>query len=419
MTGNIALDIFIGLVFVYLLYSLLAAVIMEIINTWMNIRGKNLKHVIYTMLNDDITGKKEKVSSGKALYYSIAGKGYSQKRDGLAELFYNSPGIKYMGKMWFGKRQPPASISAKQFSNGLLSVLTGRAANQKERAEVLNSFFNDNENDTEPKRRSTRAASCNGLEYMKFLFAQASGDLDRFQINLEEWYEEMMLVATARYKQRSQIWLFGIGLVLACIFNVNTLHITSTLATDERAREQMIELSSAYLANVDSLGSTEDLNADGLFDYYKEIHSEAGKTANVLSTTYYYPDKVQVISNTLTQKEFILVEDSVTSYKKLDNGCFVLFQQPEGMPQINVGKYVDYGNETESKNGSMIPFLWWKYLLLYQVPGWIITALAISLGAPFWFDLLNKFMQLRGAISQKKATSLAKTQSKTPQTIKG
>jgi len=27
--------------------------------------------------------------------------------------------------------------------------------------------------------------------------------------------------------------------------------------------------------------------------------------------------------------------------------------------------------------------------------GWLITALAISLGAPFWFDLLNKFVQLR------------------------
>jgi hypothetical protein len=28
--------------------------------------------------------------------------------------------------------------------------------------------------------------------------------------------------------------------------------------------------------------------------------------------------------------------------------------------------------------------------------GWIITALAISLGAPFWFDLLNKIVKLRG-----------------------
>ncbi len=32
--------------------------------------------------------------------------------------------------------------------------------------------------------------------------------------------------------------------------------------------------------------------------------------------------------------------------------------------------------------------------------GYLITALAISLGAPFWFDLLNKLMQLRTSIKQ-------------------
>ncbi|HAQ20757.1 MAG TPA: hypothetical protein DCR40_16225 [Prolixibacteraceae bacterium] len=31
--------------------------------------------------------------------------------------------------------------------------------------------------------------------------------------------------------------------------------------------------------------------------------------------------------------------------------------------------------------------------------GWIITALALSPGAPFWFDLLNKMMKLRGSVA--------------------
>jgi hypothetical protein len=31
-----------------------------------------------------------------------------------------------------------------------------------------------------------------------------------------------------------------------------------------------------------------------------------------------------------------------------------------------------------------------------KIFGFLITALAISLGAPFWFDLLKKLMQLRG-----------------------
>lgn len=36
-------------------------------------------------------------------------------------------------------------------------------------------------------------------------------------------------------------------------------------------------------------------------------------------------------------------------------------------------------------------------LTLMQVFGWIFTATALTLGAPFWFDLLQKFVNVRGA----------------------
>ncbi len=32
-----------------------------------------------------------------------------------------------------------------------------------------------------------------------------------------------------------------------------------------------------------------------------------------------------------------------------------------------------------------------------SITGWLITALALMLGAPFWFDLLTKFMSIRAA----------------------
>jgi hypothetical protein len=39
--------------------------------------------------------------------------------------------------------------------------------------------------------------------------------------------------------------------------------------------------------------------------------------------------------------------------------------------------------------------LWWFWLV--KVLGWIVTGLALSLGAPFWFDMLSKFINIRGA----------------------
>jgi hypothetical protein len=40
---------------------------------------------------------------------------------------------------------------------------------------------------------------------------------------------------------------------------------------------------------------------------------------------------------------------------------------------------------------------WLKYFFFPWI-GWILTALAASLGAPFWFDVLNKFMVIRSTV---------------------
>jgi uncharacterized protein involved in cysteine biosynthesis len=36
-------------------------------------------------------------------------------------------------------------------------------------------------------------------------------------------------------------------------------------------------------------------------------------------------------------------------------------------------------------------------IVMLMLAGWAITALATSLGAPFWFDLLSKALQVRSS----------------------
>jgi hypothetical protein len=48
----------------------------------------------------------------------------------------------------------------------------------------------------------------------------------------------------------------------------------------------------------------------------------------------------------------------------------------------------------------------WFTMLL----GWLITGLAVTLGAPFWFDLLSKFMQVRSTIKPKQTKSASDAQ---------
>jgi hypothetical protein len=40
---------------------------------------------------------------------------------------------------------------------------------------------------------------------------------------------------------------------------------------------------------------------------------------------------------------------------------------------------------------------WLGWLIPQHIVGWILSAIAVSLGAPFWFDTLNRFMNIRSA----------------------
>lgn len=53
---------------------------------------------------------------------------------------------------------------------------------------------------------------------------------------------------------------------------------------------------------------------------------------------------------------------------------------------------IDFIDPFRNKN-----FNTWDHVLL-PIIGWLITAYAVSLGAPFWFDLLNKFMVIRSTV---------------------
>src|SRR6267142_7015924 len=66
MTGSVALDVVIGLVFVYLLYSLLATIILEMVATGLGLRARNLFTAIDRMLTDQTDWPKQ-VGLGKFL----------------------------------------------------------------------------------------------------------------------------------------------------------------------------------------------------------------------------------------------------------------------------------------------------------------------------------------------------------------
>ena len=82
MTGNVALDVAIGLTFTYVLYSLFATVLMEIIITAIGLRAWNLQFSIYQKVSSHCSLKRLLVQLTLILFLirvSIASNQYNIK----------------------------------------------------------------------------------------------------------------------------------------------------------------------------------------------------------------------------------------------------------------------------------------------------------------------------------------------------
>ena len=164
----------------------------------------------------------------------------------------------------------------------------------------------------------------------------AHGDPARVRENLESWFDSAMDRVSGWYKRRTQGWLFAIGLGTALLLNVNTITLADYLAHNDDAR--------AALA----------------------------RRAAVLQQDTAYQRLARDTSTTAAEARAV--------YEDL------------GALDLPIG-----WDRGERLPGSPDAVDWFAYLAR-QLLGLLLTAFAIMLGAPFWFDLLNKFMVIRSTV---------------------
>lgn len=168
------------------------------------------------------------------------------------------------------------------------------------------------------------------------LVADTEKDLDEFQAKVEGWFNDSMDRASGWYKHRAQNILLAIALVLTVLLNVDTIKLAKSLWTNPVARQATEQLAQQYV----------DANKGGL----KPSPSPA--------------DSTQALADLSSQAK------QITEWTQQLPFPFGWHEKPP-----------------------MQPLFW-----LQTLTGWLITTLALSLGAPFWFDTLNKFMVVRSTV---------------------
>ena len=175
---------------------------------------------------------------------------------------------------------------------------------------------------------------------LKVCVNDAAGDLDALKSNLDKWFDDDMDRLSGIYKRYAQFVLFFIGLALAVALNVDTLKIVSVLQHNGQVRTAVADMAEAFQKPPDN-GATPAQLAD--------VENAIASLPLPIGWTF-------CGSKTTT------CEDA-------------------GDRRVLFGVVL-----AESRS---------PWALVAELVGWLLTAIAISFGAPFWFDVLGQLINIR------------------------
>ena len=394
MTSNIVLDVAISLVFIFLLYSLMATILMELLAWLLDLRAKMLTKTIRVMLEDRLL-LSEKYENWlirifvnpidrffTAFFGSVRYVFCPFPKRSLAKAFYKHPSIKYLSEsVWNNK---PSYICPSTFAETLIKLLRGSSFDGS--LPVMDAIGHTLLA-AQPKidigEREEAVIDPHTLYQIRQIYYDAKGDSSRFQQLLEAWYEEVSARASGWYKKQTQFYLLLMGFFIAWQFNVDTLSIYKIVAKDDKARDAIVTIATKapeklrpVVDKIKSDAAVKDNNDKNQDTYlsktYKDLQADADNANLVLGMGKPFKDSLNSNAEKLVAKP-----SKITPKER----ARLLKEQAKYQKEICNWKY------SEKQIGGQ----------LNTIIGWFITALAISLGAPFWFDLLNKLVQLRNA----------------------
>ena len=177
------------------------------------------------------------------------------------------------------------------------------------------------------------------------LLDQSFEKVQNFYGKLEHSYDEAMDRVSEWYGKKAKKTILILGAVISILLNIDTINITKTLWQNKEMAKVLSAMASNSMEHVEKTQKGFEIkNTDG-----ELLYSLKNKPTDN-------------ISNVVTEI---------------------------GSMKIPLGWSADNFTFIKGPN--------WIWRLLSMGAGWFITTMAIFLGAPFWFDLLSKIVNLRGS----------------------
>jgi len=200
----------------------------------------------------------------------------------------------------------------------------------------------------------------------------ADNDVTKVRENIEKWFDSAMDRVSGWYKRRTQIFLLVLGLLIAIGVNADSVLIAQRLSADKGLRDTVVSAAQDYAK----------ANAQKSLQAPSPTPSPGPATAANCDAKCQYDQSL----NQLKRLALPIGWDSAVEGKQ--------------RPTLRFWQAAFWDTSTG-----------WPDQFKKHILGWLLTALAVSLGAPFWFDLLNKFIVVRSTVKPKEKSPEEKSKS--------
>jgi len=256
----------------------------------------------------------------------------------LVDALYRHPAIASLAPIEKRGDPLPSYIPASRFAQAITDQFTGAGPGT---------------NATKPEIDTLRDEAAKQLKTMM----ERSRDPEELNKKIEDWYEQTMDRVTGWYKRYVQRQTYALAIVLVLWLNLDSIHLIQRLWSDSALRATVVE---AAKTRIQESGGAEPIP---VVEYTEGDKPDSG-----------HP--VQTGSVTLTDREKELLT-SLTGWQS-------------DLLRLNAERQLRPGEKWQRLR-------WFGGVAKVHLLGWILTVLALSMGAPFWFDTLNRFMNLRNA----------------------
>ncbi|HZO33262.1 MAG TPA: hypothetical protein VFH48_45540 [Chloroflexota bacterium] len=399
--GSVILEVAVGLFFVYLLLSLICSSINEIFASLFKLRARNLEQGLRNLICDEMTFSKVtahplikamgNTRTDAKVVELAAGKDYSGKPSYIPSRVF---ALALLDSMMPERGQEITVAALREKTTTLIGTDDARARQIGEAVNALISASRDptrvaqrlddvkqmiaqlsaaSDPDQEKKLKElaaivsparrvgeikmaveeilpegdvrTRVLSIvDGVEQQ---LSDVEYQLDTLHRNVAQWYEDAMDRVSGTYKRKTQTALFVIGLVVSVFLGVDSVRIVTNLSVNPTLRAAIVET------------ADRQTGPGGAFAPGGAAQGQAPAAGGQPSST-----------------------------------------PGAGTPSPSIGELVNQLNTFSALFGySDMPTRdapEWSNWLIWRILGTAMTVFAVSMGAPFWFDVLNKVANLRG-----------------------